>query len=36
MELKGAAKGAVIKPGLACKGSEVETIDEKLKNWLEK
>ena len=36
MELKGAARGAVIKPGFACKGSEVASIDEKLKAWLEK
>ena len=36
MELKGAAKGAVIKPGFACKGSEVDSIDAKLKEWLNK
>ena len=36
MELKGAARGAIIKPGFACKGSEVETIDDKLNNWLDK
>ena len=36
MELKGAAKGAIIKPGFACKGSEVDNIDAKLKEWLNK
>ena len=36
MELKGAARGAIIKPGFACKGSEVDNIDEKLRIWLEK
>ena len=36
MELKGAARGAVIKPGFACKGSEVEAIDNKLQEWLSK
>ena len=36
MELKGAAKGAIIKPGFASKGSEVDSIDAKLKEWLNK
>ena len=34
MELKGAARGAIIKPGFACKGSEVEKIDEALLGWI--
>ena len=34
MELKGAARGAVIKPGFACKGSEVEKVDEVLLGWI--
>ena len=34
LELKGAAKGAIIKNGFACKGSEVNTIDERLQAWL--
>ena len=36
LELKGAARGAIIKNGFACKGSEVNDIDEKLKGWLNK
>ena len=36
MELKGQAKGAIIKPGFACKGVEVNDIDERLNNWLKK
>lgn len=36
LELKGQAKGAVVKNGFACKGSEVNNIDEKLKAWLKK
>ena len=36
LELKGQAKGAIIKNGFACKGSEVNNIDEKLKAWLKK
>ncbi|MCR5184548.1 MAG: flavodoxin [Bacilli bacterium] len=36
LELKGAVKGAILKPGFACKGSEVENIDERLKDWLNK
>ena len=34
MELKATAKGAIIKLGFACKGADVETIDEALKNWI--
>ena len=34
LELKGAARGAVIKNGFACKGSEVNNIDAKLDAWL--
>ena len=34
LELKGTAKGAIIKNGFACKGSEVNDIDSKLKEWL--
>ena len=36
LELKGAAKGAIIKNGFACKGSEVNNIDDKLAKWLGK
>ena len=36
LELKGAAKGAIIKNGFACKGSEVNNIDAKLEAWLNK
>ena len=36
LELKGAAKGAIIKNGFACKGSEVNNIDAKLEAWLGK
>ena len=36
LELKGAAKGAIIKNGFACKGSEVNDIDAKLEAWLNK
>lgn len=36
LELKGTAKGAIIKTGFACKGSEVNDVDEKLKGWLSK
>ena len=36
LELKGAAKGAVVRNGFACKGSEVNDIDEKLKDWLKR
>ena len=36
LELKGAAKGAIIKNGFACKGSEVNDIDDKLNAWLGK
>ena len=34
LELKGAARGAIIKNGFACKGSEVNNIDAKLDAWL--
>ena len=34
LELKGSAKGAIVKNGFACKGSEVDEIDERLKGWL--
>ena len=34
MELKSTAKGAIVKPGFACKGSEVYFVDDKLANWL--
>ena len=36
MELKGSARGAIIKPGFACKGSEVDKIDPQLDAWLNK
>ena len=36
LELKGAARGAIIKNGFACKGSEVNSIDSKLEAWLGK
>lgn len=36
MELRSDAKGALIKGGFACKGSEVKSIDERLKAWLGK
>ena len=36
LELRGAAKGAIVKNGFACKGSEVNNIDEKLKAWVDK
>ena len=36
LELKSTAKGAVIKTGFACKGSEVNDVDNKLKGWLNK
>lgn len=35
LELKGALRGALIKKGFACKGSEVNNIDDKLNAWLE-
>ena len=35
-ELKGDALGALNKPGFACKGAEVDKIDERLKAWLNK
>ena len=36
LELKGAAKGAIIKNGFACKASEVNNVDDKLAAWLGK
>ena len=36
MELKGALRGAIIKRGFACKGSEVNNVDDKLKAWIGK
>lgn len=36
LELRGAAKGAIIKNGFACKGSEVNNIDDKLEAWIKK
>jgi len=36
MELKGALRGAILKKGFACKGSEVNNIDDKLDNWIGK
>ena len=36
LELKGSAKGAIVKAGFACKGSEVNDIDEQLKDWLKR
>ena len=35
LELKTALKGADLRKGFACKGSEVDSIDEKLNAWLE-
>ena len=34
LELRGAARGAIIKNGFACKGSEVNDIDAKLQAWI--
>lgn len=36
MELKGSLKGAIIKKGFACKGSEVNSADDKLDAWVGK
>ena len=36
LELRGALRGAVLKNGFACKGSEVDDIDEKLNGWLKR
>ena len=36
MELKGALRGAIIKRGFACKGSEVNNINDKLNAWIGK
>ena len=35
LELKGSLRGALIKKGFACKGSEVDNIDDRLNAWLE-
>ena len=35
-ELRSDARGALIKPGFACKGIEVDKVDDRLKAWLEK
>ena len=34
LELKGSARGAIVKSGFACKGSEVNDVDAQLKDWL--
>ena len=36
MELRGSLRGAIIKSGFACKGSEVNSVDDKLKAWIGK
>lgn len=36
MELKGALRGAIIKKGFACKGSQVNDVDDKLDAWIGK
>jgi len=36
MELKGSARGAIIRPGFACRGIDVDKVDDQLKAWLEK
>ena len=36
LELRGALRGAILKNGFACKGSEVNNIDAKLDAWLGK
>ena len=36
MELKGSLRGAILKKGFACKGTEVDLIDDKLNNWIGK
>ena len=36
MELKGSLKGAILKKGFACKGTEVEFVDDKLYAWIGK
>ena len=33
LELKGSLRGAILKKGFACKGSEVNNIDAKLDAW---
>ena len=36
LELKGSLRGAVLKKGFACKGSEVDSVDDKLDAWIGK
>ncbi len=36
MELKGSLKGAIVKKGFACKGSQVNSVDDKLDAWIGK
>ena len=36
LELKGSLRGAIIKKGFACKGSEVNKVDDKLDAWIGK
>ena len=36
LELKGRAKGAVLKSGFSCKSNDVLSCDERLQNWLNK
>ena len=36
MELKGSLRGAIIKKGFACKGSQVNSVDDKLEAWIGK
>ena len=36
MELKGSLRGAIIKRGFACKGSQVNDVDDKLDAWIGK
>ena len=36
LELRGRAKGANLKNGFSCVSAEVETCDERLKNWINK
>lgn len=36
LELKGSLKGAILKKGFACKGSQVNDIDDKLDAWIGK
>ena len=36
LELRGRAKGAILKNGFSCKSSDVLSCDERLQNWLNK